>query len=96
MSATLAAGEGAPSPPPQVTERLGNAARKPTLAYTGAYRVEGNAFITSVDTSWPDGWVGTEQRRDFTIDGDTLTITTVSHTTPEGKTRHGVLVWHRE
>lgn len=94
MSATLSASTSWTPPPGD--ERREMAARRPTLAYTGAYRVEGSSFITSVDTSWPDGWVGTEQRRDFTVDADRLTITTLPHTTPDGATRHGVLVWNRE
>jgi hypothetical protein len=44
------------------------------LAYTGRYRVEGDEFITTVDVSWNESWTGTEQRRRFRLDGDTLYV----------------------
>jgi hypothetical protein len=46
------------------------------LAYTGKYRVEGDELVTAVDVSWYELWTGTEQRRRFTLDGDSLTIVT--------------------
>ncbi len=46
------------------------------IAYTGQYRVEGDQWITSVDTAWNPAWVGTEQRRTFRLIGDRLEILT--------------------
>ena len=46
------------------------------MAYTGRYRVDGDRFITKIDASWNEAWNGTEQERSFTLDGDTLVIST--------------------
>jgi Lipocalin-like domain len=46
------------------------------IAFAGPYRVEGDRWIITVEVSWNDAWTGTEQMRFFTVDGDTLTITT--------------------
>ena len=46
------------------------------IAYTGIYRLEGDRWITHVDVAWNPEWVGTEQTRFFTIDGDLLTVHT--------------------
>ena len=40
------------------------------VAYTGTYRIEGDRWITKVDVAWNPEWVGTEQARNFKIDGD--------------------------
>jgi hypothetical protein len=46
------------------------------IAYTGRYRIEGDEWVTAVDVAWNPAWVGTEQRRQFAIDGDTLQVLT--------------------
>jgi len=46
------------------------------VAYTGKYRVEEDKWITSVDVAWNPAWVGTEQTRSFTIEGDRLQVVT--------------------
>ena len=46
------------------------------IAYTGLYRLEGDRWITQVDVAWNPEWVGTEQTRFFSIDGDLLTVHT--------------------
>ena len=46
------------------------------IAYTGIYRLESDRWITEVDVAWNPEWVGTEQTRFFTIDGDMLTVHT--------------------
>jgi hypothetical protein len=46
------------------------------VAYTGTYRIEGDKWITKVEVAWNPEWVGTEQTRNFTIDGDRLQILT--------------------
>lgn len=71
---------------------------KSMLAYSGRYRIEGNDFITRVDVSWNEEWNGTEQRRHFRLDGDTLFIETApapSIVFP-GKTDFRRIVWVRE
>jgi len=46
------------------------------VAYTGIYRIEGDRWITKVDVAWNPEWVGTEQARDFKIDGKRLQVLT--------------------
>ena len=46
------------------------------IAYSGTYRIENNQFITSVEVAWNPAWVGTEQARNFELEGDTLRILT--------------------
>jgi Lipocalin-like domain len=44
------------------------------VAYTGRYHIEGNDFVTMVDVSWDESWVGKEQKRHYKIEGDKLTV----------------------
>jgi hypothetical protein len=68
------------------------------MAYSGAYRLDGDQFITAVDTAWHPSWVGTEQARTFTLDGNRLSIVTaeISHPMFPGQPGRGVLEWGRE
>jgi hypothetical protein len=65
-------------------------------SYTGKYRVEGNTWTTDVDVAWVPEWIGTAQKRDFTLEGDTLKVMTQWRTMPnladKGQTR-GVLTF---
>lgn len=45
-----------------------------TFAYTGAYRIEGDAWITRVDRTWNDATVADEHTRFFDLDGDRLMV----------------------
>ncbi|MEN5062245.1 lipocalin-like domain-containing protein [Luteimonas sp. TWI1416] len=61
------------------------------IAYTGRYRIEGDAWITAVDVAWNPAWVGTEQRRQFKLEGDRLQVLTPWRVMPnwadKGETR---------
>jgi hypothetical protein len=61
------------------------------IAYTGRYRIEGDDWVTEVDVAWNPAWVGTEQRRQFTLDGDRLAVLTPWRVMPnwadEGESR---------
>lgn len=46
------------------------------VAYIGRYRVEGDQWVTSVQTAWAPEWVGTEQRRTIRLDGNYADVTT--------------------
>jgi hypothetical protein len=46
------------------------------VAYTGKYRLEGDKWITSVDVAWNPAWVGTEQSRNFKVEGNRLKVLT--------------------
>lgn len=71
---------------------------KSMLAYTGKYRIEGNEFITTVNASWNERWNGTEQRRRFRLDGDTLYVESerAPSITSPGRIDFRRIVWQRE
>jgi len=46
------------------------------VAYTGAYRLEEDEWITKVDVAWNPEWVGTEQKRFFKLEGNRLQVIT--------------------
>ena len=46
------------------------------VAYSGIYRLEEDRWITKVDITWNEAWMGTEQTRFYRVEGDTLTVTT--------------------
>ena len=46
------------------------------MAYTGRYRIDGDRFITKIDSSWNEAWNGSEQERFYKLDGDTLDVST--------------------
>jgi hypothetical protein len=74
------------------------AALRSMVAYTGNYRIEGDKFITKVDTAWNEAWVGTDQLRAYKIDGDRLYIVAMSQPNPNfgGRVMHGILAFERE
>ncbi len=67
------------------------------FAYSGHYRLEGDAFVTSVDVAWFQPWVGSEQRRAFRVEGNTMTIVSAPVRSPAfDNPVIGTLVWTRE
>jgi hypothetical protein len=58
---------------------------KSMVAYSGSIEIdEGQgSFVNRVDAAWQPGWVGTEQVRYFTIDGDSLRIRSAVQTLPQ-------------
>ena len=69
MAVIEAEGRKAPSTD---TERA--ALLRTLIAYSGKYRVEGNQWITRVDTAWNPAWDGTDQVRTFQIVGNRLAV----------------------
>jgi len=73
---------------------------KTMLAYTGKYRVEGDEIVTKVDVSWFEVWTGTEQRRQFSLEGDQLTIVSKPQPIGTGHRPKSIVscrvVWERE
>lgn len=49
---------------------------KTLVAYIGRYRIEGQQWVTTVQTAWAPEWVGTEQRRNVTIEDDVASVMT--------------------
>lgn len=69
------------------------------VCYSGKTRMDGSArFITEVDVAWHPSWLGTQQGRNFTVDGDLLSIRTDVLTIPTypGRSVCAMLSWRRE
>jgi len=43
-------------------------------AYAGSYHLEGDKIIVSVNTSWNEVYDGTQQKRDWQLKGNRLTL----------------------
>lgn len=68
-------------------------------AYTGRYRIDGDRFITKVDSSWNEAWNGSEQERFYRLDGDTLDIISAWMPNPfesRNSMGRGILSFRRE
>jgi len=67
------------------------------LAYAGGYRVEGNTVVVTVEVAWDESWIGTEQVRNFRLDGDRLHIEAPpqAYANFGGRILRGLLVWRR-
>ena len=61
---------------PAVTDTDSTDLLKTLVAYAGTYRLEGDEWITKVEVAWNPSWVGTEQRRIFTMTGDNMEVKT--------------------
>jgi len=68
------------------------------VAYTGAYRLDGDKWITKVEVAWNPEWVGTEQTRLFRIDANRLHVLTtwrVMPNWPDKGMQRSILVFER-
>lgn len=95
MSAVLSGIHRPPlQPPPRDAETEANCRKAVAdfLAYAGTYEIKGDRVFHHVEVSVFTNLVGTTLERQFTIDGDTLTIRTVP---PEIWGTSNVLVWKR-
>ena len=76
------------------------ASPSPIIAYSGRYRVPSPGhLVTAVDVASIALWVGTEQARSYTIEGDRLELSTAPARMPDAgghETRVGTMVWVRE
>jgi len=68
------------------------------MAYSGAYRVEADKIIVSVDVAWHPSWLATEQTRFFKLDGDKLSIISAPQYHPKfpGRLGRGIVAWQRD
>jgi Lipocalin-like domain len=88
----------APAPAPGVDR----AAPSPRLvAYSGRFRLEPpDRLVTSVDVAGFEDWIGTEQTRTYTLDGDRLELLTPRGRMPreggEAVNVFGILSFSRE
>ena len=65
------------------------------IAYSGTYRVEGATVTHHVDVAWLPGQVGTDQKRNFKIEGSTLSLYAPIKNPLDGKEYIYSLVWKR-
>jgi hypothetical protein len=65
------------------------------VAYTGAYRVEGDKWIATVDVSANPAWVGTDQTRSFRITGTRLQEMTAWAARPDDRIARAVITYER-
>ena len=67
-------------------------------AYSGAYRVEADKIIVTIDIAWHPSWLGTEQTRFFKLDVDKLSIISAPTQHPKfpDKPVRGIVTWQRE
>jgi hypothetical protein len=87
--------------PPPVTEAEQAAAFQKTVAYSGPYRLDPpNRLVTTVDIAWFQPWVGTDQIRYLTLNGDNLDITSAPLVMPrtdgQDATVFAVVSWKRD
>ncbi|NHN83259.1 hypothetical protein GOB93_01200 [Acetobacter musti] len=83
---------------PAATESDRAALMKRLVAYIGRYRIEGNQWITSVETAWAPEWVGSEQRRTVTTDGEYANVLTPWRHMPnwgDGKLSRSIIRFRR-
>ena len=68
---------------------------KTMFAYGGTYSVEAGKVTHHVDISWNEVWNGTDQVRDFVVDGNTLTITSRLIDAATAKEALYVVIWEK-
>jgi Lipocalin-like domain len=83
---------------PPTTDAERSAALLSMIAYTGRWRVEGDTVVTRVEAAWQPAWVGTDQIRQFTFDGDRLVLASPPQPHPNlhGKIVRLFVTWERE
>ena len=77
---------------PAKTDGERSALLRMLISYTGKYRIEGDKWISKVDSSWN----GTEQERTFRLDGDKLFVTSMwkpNSTMPGNPVAHAIMQW---
>jgi hypothetical protein len=81
-----------------VTDADRAAAFQRMLAYSGRFRLDPpNVLVTTVDMSWFEPWIGTEQARYADLAGDQLTLTSAPLDMPkETAPIFAVVQWTRE
>jgi hypothetical protein len=68
------------------------------IAYTGRWRVEGDKVVTRVEAAWQPAWVGTDQIRQFSFEGDKLVLASPAQPHPNlfGKMVRLFVTWERD
>jgi hypothetical protein len=59
------------------------------VSFGGPCRIDGDQVVVDVEHSFFPNWTGSEQRRRFTLDGDTLALATIAPIPINGADRWG-------
>lgn len=79
----------------KLTEEEQAILQKTMFAYAGTFSLEADTVIHHVEISWNELWSGTDQVRQYKVDGKTLTVTT-HLTDPEAGTQARYVVeWEK-
>jgi hypothetical protein len=70
------------------------AAARAYFAYCGTYEIHGDTVVHRIESSLLPNWIGGEQMRHVTLNGDTVTLSTPP-TLIDGRERMATLVWRR-
>jgi Lipocalin-like domain len=84
---------------PPTTDAEAGALLSRMVCYSGKTRMDGTGrFVTEVDVAWHPSWLGTQQARNFTLEGDLLSIRTDVLSLPAypGRGVSALLLWRRE
>jgi len=68
---------------------------KTMLAYGGTFKVDGGWVVHNVGISWNENWTGTDQVRNFRIEGRRLIISVDPQTGSDGRQITAVLTWEK-
>lgn len=63
------------------------------MSYAGTYTVTDTQIIHHIQMAWKPSWVGTDKVRDYTLQGDKLTLT-MRENAPQGAYR-ATLIWKK-
>lgn len=84
---------------PAKTDEERSALLRTLIAYSGKYRIEGDKWITKVDSSWNGVWNGTEQERSYRLEGDKLFVISMwqpNSSMAGNPVAHAIMQWERE
>lgn len=65
-------------------------------AYAGKYRVQGDKWGAKVDGAWNIEWIGTDQERSFSLNGNRPQVISQWNALYGGKVTRGHLIFERE
>lgn len=68
---------------------------KTMYAYSGIFRIDGPNFVTQVDMAGEPKWIGSEQKRGYRFENETLIIESPP-ATQDGRSWRGILEWERQ
>jgi hypothetical protein len=68
------------------------------IAYSGRWSIDEEKYVINVDIAWDPNWIGTEQVRYYSFDGQTLCLHTplIEHSSFPGQKVTGYADWRRE